>query len=182
VSTSAHGILCVSVLVSIRPADAFGTLQSRVIPALFLLFAAHRLPCPLAGPSVFGMPTVRLPTAHRPLSCSARLIAQRLAIATTSEAQWNQFMPCNTPELLRQFRLETSDRTQWGGGALQIAAAAAIHQVSFRVHSPFGVPTIGTGTQCHLCYSTAPVGHYDVWTEESPPWATTSLYQPRSAD
>ena len=42
--------------------------------------------------------------------------AMRQRLATLSEAQWNQFMPCNTPELLRQFRLETSDRTQWGGG------------------------------------------------------------------
>ena len=94
--------------------------------------------------------------------------AMRQRLATLTEAQWNQFMPCNTPELLQQFRQETSDRTQWGG-ALQIAAAAAVYQVSFHVHSPFGVHVIGAGTHCHLWYSTAPVGHYDVWTEEGPP-------------
>ena len=100
------------------------------------------------------------------LGGTAHALRQRLA--TLTEAQWNQFMPCNTPELLQQFRLETADRTQWGG-ALQIAAAAAMYQVSFHVHSPFGVHVIGAGTQCHLWYSTAPVGHYDVWTEEPPP-------------
>jgi hypothetical protein len=41
--------------------------------------------------------------------------------------------------------------------------------VAIRIHSPFGVHTIGTGALCHLWYSTTPVGHYDVWTEEIPP-------------
>jgi len=43
-----------------------------------------------------------------------------------------------------------------------------MHQVAFRVHSPFGVHAIGNGALCHLWYSTTPVGHYDVWTEEMP--------------
>ena len=53
------------------------------------------------------------------------------------------------------------------GGALQIAAASAIYDIAFSVHSPFGVHTIGSGLPCHLWYSTDPVGHYDVWTADA---------------
>ena len=100
--------------------------------------------------------------------------AVRTRLANISEQHWYSFMPPGSGQILLQYQAETADRTQWGG-ALQIAAAAAIFQTSFSVHSPFGVHTIGTGFPCHLWYSAEPVGHYDVWTDEEPPSQPVSV-------
>lgn len=98
--------------------------------------------CPRHGPAlrcvcVFRDPMAPTGDSAKPLTrdplsvCLATVIAStmpllggyggtghaiRQRLATLTEAQWNQLMPCNTPEVLRQLRQETSDRTQWGGG------------------------------------------------------------------